>query len=167
MSPRRALFLLALAATSCGDPTSGGRPREHRPEATPSAMLARGDVRLGDAWAPVGDLAFDVTSRYVDRLVQVTDDDILGAQRALWHETRLIAEPGGAAALAAVRSGAYDPDPDERVVVSGIQDAIPGQKVDPQLQAAKSVAMEPAAAGKSDSSKSDSSKSDSSKPGSK
>ena len=35
--------------------------------------------------------------------------------------------------------------PDERVVVSGIQDAIPGQKVDPQLQAAKSAAIEPAA----------------------
>jgi hypothetical protein len=32
--------------------------------------------------------------------------------------------------------------PDERVVVSGIQDAIPGQKVDPQLQASKSAAVE-------------------------
>lgn len=39
--------------------------------------------------------------------------------------------------------------PDERVVVSGIQDAIPGQKVDPQLQAAKSAAIEPVAAGQS------------------
>ncbi len=37
--------------------------------------------------------------------------------------------------------------PDERVVVAGIQDAIPGQKVDPQLQTPKSAAMEPAAAG--------------------
>ncbi len=36
--------------------------------------------------------------------------------------------------------------PDERVVVAGILDAIPGQKVDPQLQAPKSAAMEPAAA---------------------
>ena len=34
--------------------------------------------------------------------------------------------------------------PDERVVVSGIQDAIPGQKVDPQLQTPKSAAIEPA-----------------------
>ena len=37
--------------------------------------------------------------------------------------------------------------PDERVVVAGIQDAIPGQKVDPQLQTPKSAAMEPASAG--------------------
>jgi RND family efflux transporter MFP subunit len=37
--------------------------------------------------------------------------------------------------------------PDERVVVAGIQDAIPGQKVDPQLQAPKSAAIEPAAPG--------------------
>ncbi len=37
--------------------------------------------------------------------------------------------------------------PDERVVVAGIQDAIPGQKVDPQLQTPKSAATEPAAAG--------------------
>jgi threonine dehydratase len=65
----------------------------------------------------VGDLAFDVTSRWVDRLVQVEDDDILEAQRALWHETRLIAEPGGAAALAAIRSGGYVPEPGERVIV--------------------------------------------------
>jgi RND family efflux transporter MFP subunit len=34
---------------------------------------------------------------------------------------------------------------DERVVVSGILDAVPGQKVDPQLQAPKSAAAEPAA----------------------
>jgi RND family efflux transporter MFP subunit len=33
--------------------------------------------------------------------------------------------------------------PDERVVVAGIQDAIPGQKVDPQLAAPKSAALEP------------------------
>jgi RND family efflux transporter MFP subunit len=32
--------------------------------------------------------------------------------------------------------------PDERVVVAGIQDAIPGQKVDPQLQTPKSAAVE-------------------------
>jgi len=35
--------------------------------------------------------------------------------------------------------------PDERVVVSGILDAVPGQKVDPQLQTPKSAAADPAA----------------------
>ena len=33
---------------------------------------------------------------------------------------------------------------DERVVVSGILDAVPGQKVDPQLQVSTSTAAEPA-----------------------
>jgi RND family efflux transporter MFP subunit len=35
--------------------------------------------------------------------------------------------------------------PDDRVVVAGILDAIPGQKVDPQLQTPKAAAMEPTA----------------------
>jgi RND family efflux transporter MFP subunit len=35
--------------------------------------------------------------------------------------------------------------PDDRVVVSGILDAVPGQKVDPQLQTPKAAAMEPPA----------------------
>src|SRR5215470_6464796 len=38
--------------------------------------------------------------------------------------------------------------PDERVVVAGIQDAIPGQKVDPQLQTLKSAAADEPAASK-------------------
>jgi hypothetical protein len=35
--------------------------------------------------------------------------------------------------------------PDQRIVVAGIQDAVPGQKVDPQLQASKSAAAGEAA----------------------
>jgi RND family efflux transporter MFP subunit len=33
-------------------------------------------------------------------------------------------------------------NPDQRIVVAGIQDAVPGQKVDPQLQASKSASAE-------------------------
>ena len=36
-------------------------------------------------------------------------------------------------------------EPDARVVVAGILDAVPGQKVDSQLQVPKSTAAEPAA----------------------
>ena len=46
---------------------------------------------------------------FVDDAVLVTDDAIRDAQRALWASVRLVAEPGGAAALAAVLSGAYVP----------------------------------------------------------
>ena len=65
----------------------------------------------------VGGIAFAVARTHVDRVVLVEDDAIRDAQRAIWRELRMVAEPGGAAALAAVRSGAYVPAPGERVVV--------------------------------------------------
>lgn len=46
-------------------------------------------------------------------MVLVTDE----AQEALWDRVRVLAEPGGAATLAALLSGAYVPQPDERVGV--------------------------------------------------
>ena len=45
------------------------------------------------------------------------DDAIRSAQKALWDHVRVVAEPGGAAAFAALLSGAYVPSPDERVAV--------------------------------------------------
>jgi threonine dehydratase len=49
--------------------------------------------------------------------VVVGDDAIVDAQRALWRELRIVAEPGGAAALAALRSGAYVATAGERVAL--------------------------------------------------
>ena len=49
--------------------------------------------------------------------VTVSDDAIRSAQRTLWQTARLVVEPGGAAALAAVLSGAYVPSVGERVAV--------------------------------------------------
>lgn len=49
--------------------------------------------------------------------VLVDDDAVVDAQRALWEHTRQVTEPGGAAALAALRSGAYRPAEGERVGV--------------------------------------------------
>lgn len=64
-----------------------------------------------------GEIALALASRYVEHVLLVTDDAIREAQRRLWSEVRALAEPGGAAALAALLSGRYRPDPDERVVV--------------------------------------------------
>jgi threonine dehydratase len=76
-----------------------------------------------DSLAPkrVGTLMFSLARAYVDRVVLVDDAAILDAQRALWSGLRLVAEPGGAAALAALLSAAYVPTPGERVgvLVSG------------------------------------------------
>ncbi|MEO8477519.1 MAG: threonine/serine dehydratase [Actinomycetota bacterium] len=65
----------------------------------------------------VGDIAFAVARAHVDHVVLVQDEAIGEAQRAIWRELRLVAEPGGAATLAAMMSGAYVPEPGERVVV--------------------------------------------------
>jgi threonine dehydratase len=74
----------------------------------------------------IGAVAWDVVRRYVDDAVVVSDEDIRAAQRAIWDDLRLIAEPGGAAAFAAIRSGAYRPARGERVAV-----AVCGSNCDP------------------------------------
>jgi threonine dehydratase len=55
--------------------------------------------------------------QFVDRPVVVSDESIRQAQRWLWRELRIIAEPGGATACAALLSGAYQPSAGERVGV--------------------------------------------------
>ena len=65
----------------------------------------------------VGDAPWAVIRQFVDEAVVVGEDDLRAAQREIWQQFRLVAEPGGAAALAAIRSGAYRPSADERVVV--------------------------------------------------
>ncbi|NND73379.1 MAG: threonine/serine dehydratase [Ilumatobacter sp.] len=65
----------------------------------------------------IGGVPWTIVREFVDEAVVVADDDIRAAQYELWEEFRLVAEPGGAAALAALRSGAYRPAAGERVVV--------------------------------------------------
>jgi len=102
------------------------------PEGAPTltAALAAGapvDAPTGsiaaDSLAPrrVGELMFPIARRFVERVVLVSDAAIRAAQTALWDAVRVLAEPGGAAALAALHSGSYVPAPGERigVVVSG------------------------------------------------
>jgi threonine dehydratase len=55
----------------------------------------------------VGGIAFEIAGRTVERVVLVEEDAIRAAQRALWRELRIAVEPGGAAALAALLSGAH------------------------------------------------------------
>jgi threonine dehydratase len=65
----------------------------------------------------VGELVYTTCRDTVDHVALVADEAIRGAQRRLWGEFRIAAEPGGAAALAALLSGAYRPAPGERVGV--------------------------------------------------
>ncbi|MDR3699063.1 MAG: threonine/serine dehydratase [Candidatus Sulfopaludibacter sp.] len=72
-----------------------------------------------DSLAPrqVGQLMFPLAQRYVRRVVLVPDSAIQEAQRILWRVLRVATEPGGAAAMAALLSGRYQPRPGEHVGV--------------------------------------------------
>lgn len=98
------------------------------PEGCPTLAnaLAAGrivDVEVGGLAADslgatrTGALNLEIAARNVDRVVIVGDDAIAAAQRALWERLRLVAEPGGATALAALLSGAYRPAVGERIGV--------------------------------------------------
>jgi len=96
------------------------------PEGSPAlhAALAAGrpvDVNVDSIAADslgarnVGERVFAICREAVDHVVLVDDDAIAAAQRTLWRDWRLAAEPGGAAALAALVSGAFRPRAGERV----------------------------------------------------
>jgi len=72
-----------------------------------------------DSLAPqrVGEKVFPIVKSYVHSTVLVTDEAIGQAQKMLWRTLRIVAEPGGAAAFAALTSGAYKPQSGERVTV--------------------------------------------------
>jgi len=96
------------------------------PEAAPTLAhaLAAGqpvDAPAGgvaaDSLAPrrVGDLMFPLAQRWVERSVLVHDDAIRQAQQTLWQVLRIVVEPGGAAAFAALQSGAFKAEPGQRI----------------------------------------------------
>ena len=76
-----------------------------------------------DSLAPrqIGTLTFAILSHYAAQVLLVDDDAIRHAQDLLWERLRLVAEPGGCTALAAVLSGRYQPAQGETpaVVISG------------------------------------------------
>ncbi len=98
------------------------------PEAAPT--LARAleaghpvDIEVGGIAADslgggrAGELMFSIAQTDVDCVRLVADEAILAAQKALWTTLRIVAEPGGAAALAALLSRRYQPKAGERVGV--------------------------------------------------
>ena len=64
-----------------------------------------------------GSLMFPIAQKYVSHVALVSDADIRNAQRYLWTNAQIVTEPGGAAAFAALLSGAYKPAKNERVGV--------------------------------------------------
>jgi len=64
-----------------------------------------------------GPLVYEIARAHVDHVALVSDQAIIDAQRLLWDRLRIAAEPGGAAALAALTRGRYVPRKGEKVGV--------------------------------------------------
>jgi len=84
----------------------------------PEAEVAVGGIAVNSLGArKIGAICYGLAKAQGVTSVLVTDEAIAEAQRRLWRGLRILAEPGGATALAALTSGAYIPAPDERVAV--------------------------------------------------
>ena len=99
---------------------SDGAPTLHAAFAAGAPVDAPAGGIAADSLAPrqVGTVMFPIARAYVTpEVVLVTDEAIRAAQAALWDGLRVVTEPGGAAAFAALLSGAYRPSASERVAV--------------------------------------------------
>ena len=96
-----------------GCPTLHDALRAGRPVETAVSGLAADALGARQ----VGDAMFPIAQAHVAAAVLVPDSAIAEAQRLLWDRCRLIAEPGGATALAALLSGRFVPPPGARVGV--------------------------------------------------
>ena len=96
-----------------------GAPTLHRAFEAGHPVDAPTEGVAADSLAPkrVGEMMFPIAEAFVERSILVSDDEIIAAQRTLWNRVRIVAEPGGAAAFAAMLSGRYAPEPGERVGV--------------------------------------------------
>ncbi|UVK40296.1 threonine/serine dehydratase [Mesorhizobium sp. AR10] len=96
-----------------------GAPTLHRAFEAGRPVDAPAEGVAADSLAPkrVGEMMFPIAEAFVERSILVSDDDIIAAQAALWNRVRIISEPGGAAAFAAILSGRYAPSPGERIAV--------------------------------------------------
>ena len=84
----------------------------------PETEVAVGGIAVNALGARrIGKICYGLAHAQGIHSVLVSDDAIAEAQRLLWRGLRILTEPGGAAALAALTSGAYRPEPGERVAV--------------------------------------------------
>jgi threonine dehydratase len=73
----------------------------------------------GIAVAKPGHIPFELISKYIDKVVTVSDDEIAKAIVVLMERAKQVVEPAGAAAVAALMSGAVKPKGKTVAVLSG------------------------------------------------
>ena len=94
-------------------------PTMHRALAAGEPVVAEVGGIAADSLAPrrFGALVYPIVARWANRPVLVDDGAIAAAQRRLWEHLRVVVEPGGATAFAALLAGRIVPDPGQRVAV--------------------------------------------------
>ena len=75
-----------------------------RADGASGSRLARRSPTVSRPRHP-GELTWPVIQRLVDEVVTVSDEQIVGAMRVLFERCKLVAEPSGASALAALLAG--------------------------------------------------------------
>ncbi|HEX5875029.1 MAG TPA: threonine/serine dehydratase [Pyrinomonadaceae bacterium] len=102
-----------IAVEPFAAPTLDYAMKAGRPVDAPAGGIA------ADSLAPrqIGQRMFPIAQQFVREVVLVEDEEIVEAQKRLWETVRVVAEPGGAAAFAALLSGRYKTEPGERVGV--------------------------------------------------
>lgn len=107
------------------------------PEKAPTLFRARQagepvDVDVGGIAADslgarrIGAISWEITQKYVQDALLLSDESIRAAQQWLWKELKLAVEPAAALPLAALQTGAYVPREGEKVCL-----IVCGANVDP------------------------------------
>lgn len=85
----------------------------------PVTIETKPTIADGIAVARPGDLTYQMVERYVDEIVTVSDDDIARAIVMLLERTKLVAEPAGAAGVAALLTGKVQASGPTATILSG------------------------------------------------
>jgi threonine dehydratase len=98
------------------EPVGASVMRQSLDAGRPLRAGAMNTIADGLAAPMAGEIPFDIVRRCVDDVVLVSDEEIMDAMRDLLSRTKLLAEPAGAAAAAAILSGKLPLQPATRVV---------------------------------------------------
>ncbi|ABD55655.1 threonine/serine dehydratase [Jannaschia sp. CCS1] len=98
--------------------TEGTNTLERSLREGPDLDVPASGIAAGSLGGPrLGIDSYALIKAFVDEAIILPDTEVFTAAKRLWDGTRLIGEPGSAVALAALTSGAYVPEKDERVCV--------------------------------------------------
>jgi threonine dehydratase len=99
----------------------GAATMHHSVAAGTPQNIAPKTVADGLAAPMVGEMTLEAVRSHVDDLVLVSDDEILAAMRDLMTYTKLVVEPAGAAAVAAIRTRkvSFDAGAQVAAIISG------------------------------------------------